>query len=137
LSCPGAARKGASVSRSDPDAAGRDFRRGSRICGRRQFLEIYQHGQRVNGSYFVLFGLPGRAATARLGITATRKFGGAVARNRIKRIVREIFRHRIRERATPIDLVVNVKTTARDATFARLEEDFVMRLRELARRMGA
>ena len=32
-------------------------------------------------------------ACARLGIAATRKMGGAVERNRAKRLVREVFRH--------------------------------------------
>jgi len=135
LSCPGAARRGASVSRSESDDAGRAFTRRSRIRGRQQFLEIYEHGQRVNGSYFVLFAVPGRTAGARLGITATRKFGGAVQRNRIKRVVREIFRSQARLRETPIDIVVNVKAAAREATFARLEADLAARMRELARRL--
>ena len=47
-------------------------------------------------------GDPGRA---RLGITVTRKVGGAVRRNRIKRLVREWFRGR-QEELKSCDLVV-------------------------------
>lgn len=136
MSCPGAARRDASVSRSESGDAGRAFTRRSRLRGRPQFLEIYEHGQRVSGSYFVLFAVPGRTAGARLGITATRKFGGAVERNRVKRVVREIFRNQARLREIPIDVVVNVKAAARGAPFARLEADLAARLRELARRLS-
>jgi ribonuclease P protein component len=72
-----------------------------------------------------------------LGITATKKFGHAVARNRIKRIVREIFRNHRVHGVAPVDLVVNVKSNAREQAFVRLEADFVPRLRELRRKLGA
>ncbi|MFQ5514363.1 MAG: ribonuclease P protein component [Myxococcota bacterium] len=45
---------------------------------------------------------------ARLGITVTRKVGNAVRRNRIKRLVREWFRHRDHELGS-CDLIVIVK----------------------------
>ena len=88
------------------------------------------------GAYFVLFAVPGAGRRSRLGITATKKFGDAVARNRIKRVVRELFRHRPGE-DTPIDLVVNVKAAAGRATFAKLEEDFTARLAELRAKVRA
>jgi ribonuclease P protein component len=72
-----------------------------------------------------------------LGITATKKFGHAVARNRIKRVVREIFRKNRDTTASPIDLVVNVKMAAREQSYDRLEADLSSRLRELHRRLGA
>jgi ribonuclease P protein component len=90
----------------------------------------------VVGAYFVLFGVPAAGLRSRLGITATKKFGDAVARNRIKRVVRELFRHRFGEDA-PIDLVVNVKSAAARATFANLQEDFATRLAELRARVRA
>jgi ribonuclease P protein component len=89
----------------------------------------------VHGTYFVFFGVPGATPRSRLGITATKKFGIAVARNRIKRIVREIFRNSRGAADVPVDVVVNVKMVARDASFDRLEADFVSRLAELRRRL--
>jgi len=72
-----------------------------------------------------------------LGITATKKFGHAVARNRIKRVVREIFRNNRSLEAAPVDVVVNVKMSARLESYDRLEADLTSRLRELTRRLGA
>ena len=88
------------------------------------------------GAYFVLFALPGKGGASRLGITATKKFGDAVDRNRMKRVVRELFRHTRRDGA-PIDLVVNVKASAKRAAFAKLEEDFASRLSELRAKVRA
>jgi ribonuclease P protein component len=136
LSCPGAARRDASVSRSD-DAAHRTFPRASRLRARTLYLGVYDRGQRVHSTYFVLFGLRGATEISRLGITATKKFGHAVARNRIKRVVREIFRNHRADLTTPIDVVVNVRSNAKDQPYARLEADLVPRLCELCRRLGA
>lgn len=137
MSYPGAARRGASVSRSDRGSADRTFPRASRLCSRRLFLEIYERGQRVNGQHFVLFGLPGTTPCSRLGITATKKFGHAVARNRIKRVVREIVRNSRGDHDAPIDVVVNIKAAARDQEYERLAADLTARLAELRRRLRA
>jgi ribonuclease P protein component len=49
---------------------------------------------------------------ARLGITVTRKFGGAVVRNRAKRLIREVFRLLPELFPDGIDLVVIPKARA-------------------------
>lgn len=136
MSCPGVARRGASVSHSDV-TGGADLRfpRAARLSSRKSFLSIYERGARVGGAYFVLFGIPGSTARSRLGITATRKYGTAVARNRIKRVVRALFR-RHRGTGAPIDLVVNVKAAAATTEFAQLEREFSARLAELRRKVA-
>jgi ribonuclease P protein component len=42
----------------------------------------------------------------RIGITASRKVGGAVARNRVKRAIREWFRHSRENLPADVDVVV-------------------------------
>ena len=135
MSFPAVARRGASVSRSDL-TGGADLRlpRASRLSARKSFLDIYERGQRVSGSYFVVFAVHGATPASRLGVTATRKFGNAVARNRIKRIVRELFRLH-RGAGAPIDVVVNVKAAAAEADYERLESDFAARIVEIRRRV--
>ena len=137
MSCPGAALRAASVSRSDEGGTDRTFPRASRLRARKLFLEVYERGQRVQSSFFILFGVKGATRLSRLGITATKKFGHAAARNRIKRVVREIFRKNRDTAASPVDVVVNVKMGALEQSYDRLEADLVSRLRELRRRLGA
>lgn len=137
MSCPGVALRGASVSLSDDDGTDRTFARASRLRARKRFLEVYERGLRLQSSFFILFGVPGEASVSRLGITATKKFGPAVARNRIKRVVREIFRNNRGLGRAPVDVVVNVKMSARLESYRRLEADLLSRLHELSRRLGA
>ena len=135
MSYPGAARRGASVSHSERGRADRSLPRASRLCSRRLFLEIYERGHRVSGKHFVVFGVPGVTERSRVGITATKKFGHAVARNRVKRVIREIFRNHRTAGEPPVDVIVNVKTTARGETYAHLEADLTARIAELRRRL--
>lgn len=93
-------------------------------------------GQRVTSRSFLLFGLPNDVGHSRLGITVTKKIGGAVRRNRIKRLLREVFR-RNRQRLSPeIDVVVNARRGIEERSYGELEAEFVERFEQLARRLA-
>jgi ribonuclease P protein component len=66
------------------------FPRACRILGRQDFLRVQRDGRRVHTPNFVIMVLP--SSTQRMGITITRRVAGAVGRNRVKRLVREVFR---------------------------------------------
>ena len=61
----------------------------------------------------------------RLGITATRKMGKAVKRNRARRLVREVFRKNKSRIPSSLDIVVNVKSLLADADYRDFEADFL------------
>jgi ribonuclease P protein component len=60
----------------------------------------------------------------RLGIVASRKLGDAVARNRAKRLIREIFRVNVQPDGPGVDLVVIPRRDLLTASFASLTQDF-------------
>jgi ribonuclease P protein component len=69
-----------------------------RIRKRTEYLAVQGHGRKLASEHFLLFVLqratPHAAAPAEVrgGFTVTRKVGGAVVRNRVKRRLREVFR---------------------------------------------
>ena len=65
----------------------------SRLLKRGQFLKLSKQGKRVYTNSFIAIVLEGTAQESRIGITISKKVGNAVERNRIKRIIREYFRH--------------------------------------------
>jgi ribonuclease P protein component len=64
-----------------------------RLHQRREFLTLQKNGARYQTAHFVMYaGQLGPDERSRLGITVSRRIGGAVVRNRTKRRVRESYR---------------------------------------------
>lgn len=83
---------------------------------------MYERGRRVHGRYATFFLLPNPGTTGRLGVAATKKLGGAVRRNRAKRLIREVFR---RTKLAPgFDVVVVPRREMLDASLTVLETDY-------------
>jgi ribonuclease P protein component len=68
------------------------FAKADRILKRPDFIRLSKHGKKIHNRHFVAVFCSGRFERTRLGITVSRKVGGAAARNRIKRFSREYFR---------------------------------------------
>ena len=101
----------------------------ARVRLRSDYLAIQNKGRRLNGTHLMLFA---RAGTGRMGITVSRKVGGAVVRNRVKRWIRECYRRRRPEFPTEVDFVVVARPAAGDAGHAGICRE----LSTLARRLG-
>ena len=105
-------------------AEGERLPRRERLRHRRDFQRCYARGMRRHGALLTLFVHPNGGAGPRFGITASRKVGGAVVRNRVKRRLREIYRRWPRRgELPPWDLVLHVKPSAGAAAFAALRTD--------------
>src|SRR5260221_14498799 len=85
-----------------------------------QFRAVYNKGFRFHSPYFSAFILPTATGEVRLGITVTRKMGKAVARNRCKRRIREVFRRYSSKdfKGVGCDLVINAKSELATAKFS-------------------
>jgi ribonuclease P protein component len=98
------------------------FRPGEHIRRRADFEQVYDAGTRVSGRFMTVFARMTNEPAARLGIAATRKMGGAVVRNRAKRLVRELFRHHKPDQS--LDIVVVPRREILDAPFDSLTREF-------------
>ena len=87
------------------------LQRSVRLRKHADYTTVYGTGVKLNTSLFILYWLKpiDRAVGCRIGFTVTRKIGGAVVRNRIKRQLGESFRSLLPELHQPVDIVVVVR----------------------------
>jgi ribonuclease P protein component len=76
---------------------------------------VYRHGRSSANRHFVLYTFPNASSVApRLGLSVSRKVGGAVERNRVKRLLREAFAAVGSELGNGHDVVVVARPEARE-----------------------
>jgi ribonuclease P protein component len=110
------------------------FRPAERIRRRAEFQQVYERGTKIHSRYCTVFILPNERPVGRLGIAATRKLGGAVVRNRAKRLIREVFRRN--KIAQGLDIVIVPKRELLDASLTVLEADYRTTLERYTQRRG-
>lgn len=103
----------------------RRFPAAVRLKRRSEFQQVFQGGRKCVRPFLVVhLRLQTVPADTRLGLTVSRRVGNAVTRNRVKRRLREIFRHARPDIQPGYDIVVVARTSAADATYQELKQDF-------------
>ena len=101
-------------------ATGR-FRRSERLLRSSEYEQVTQQGRRaVSVAFVVVTSVRDIAGPSRLGITASRRVGNAVARNRVKRRIREWFRRARADWGRSRDVVVIARQPAIMLAFEEL-----------------
>ena len=98
---------------------------------RADFVRVQRDGERVHTRHYVVALLARAEGSARLGITVTKKIAGSVGRNRIKRVLREVFRRNRDLFPAGCDLVIIAKSGALELDY----EDARGELRKARRAM--
>ena len=101
------------------------FVKAVRLRKRGDFQKVAREGKRLVGRYLCLDYYP--AKKARLGISASTRYGSSPERNRFKRLVREAFRQTY-HRLPPFDLNVIPRQCAKKASSANILNEFVQLL---------
>jgi ribonuclease P protein component len=96
------------------------FVRADRLLQSRDFKRVLESGERRSSQSFAIFlasqspgAQPAETLRPKLGITVSKRVGNAVVRNRIKRCVREWFRHARRWLPGEKDMVVIARPAAK------------------------
>lgn len=99
------------------------MRRKLRLRNRADFSRIYRGGKSfANGQFVVYWSRQRNADPFRLGVSASKKIGNAVVRNRMRRMVKEIVRH-MEDRIIPqTDLILIVRKPATAMTLREMEK---------------
>jgi ribonuclease P protein component len=116
-------------------AAPNAFSRGRRVRKRPEFQRIQASGKRVTTKHFILLvaAQPG-AGASRLGLVVSRRVGGAVVRNRVKRLCRECFRLSRALLPSGVDLVVIPKRGAESMKLQEVQAEWEAAASSLRRR---
>jgi ribonuclease P protein component len=86
-----------------------------RLSRSADFERVYRRGRSQGNRHLVVYAFPrGGDDGPRLGVSVSRKVGGAVQRNKVKRLLREAFRARAGGLPQDHDFVVVARPEARD-----------------------
>jgi ribonuclease P protein component len=129
-------RDGGSGTRASGRAPGRRNRR--RLSKSGEFERVYREGRSHASRYLVVYAFPraDREGPPRLGVSVGRKLGGAVERNRVKRLLREAFWARAADLQDAHDFVIVARPDAGELAAERGEAGIEEALAELLATAG-
>ena len=106
------------------------FPRSVRVRSRTDYLKIQRSGQKVGGRYLIILSMHNGLPDSRFGITVSRKTGNAVARNKVKRRIKELQRLNRDDVVSGKDIVVIATRKAPGATFEGMEAEYKTLMRK-------
>lgn len=95
----------------------------NRLKDRADFSRVYRSGRSWANHQLVLYVLKKpEVETFRVGISASKKIGNAVVRNRMRRLIKEIVRLQADQMVDHVDLVFIVRKGAVDMDYEQLKK---------------
>jgi ribonuclease P protein component len=104
----------------------------ARIREEREFRTAFTKGRSYKGDLIVVYVLPRRGESMRFGFTTVKKIGGAVERNRLKRLLREAAKKLMPRLRSGTDIIVLARAQAAGASLHELAAE----LEKLLERAG-
>lgn len=101
------------------------------IKNNREFARVYKKGKFFAGKYIVLYVLFNGSDINRLGITASKKAGKSIRRNRIKRLVKENYRLNEELVKSGYDLVFVIRSSEELPDYYDIKKEMCFLFRKL------
>lgn len=102
-----------------------------RLKKKYQFAYCYRAGKSAAGKFMVVYAASSKNKFVKLGISVSKKVGGAVVRNRIKRKIAEALRLQIDNLSPNYNIVVVARGAASEASYQQLSEELIKLLGKL------
>ncbi len=96
-----------------------------------QFQKLYKKGKSVVLPCIIIYAKKNGQSYNRLGITASKKLGKAVVRNRAKRRIRELYRTNIGKLKSGYDFVIVARSKTASVDYSTLLSAFLSGAEEL------
>jgi ribonuclease P protein component len=93
-----------------PEHTSHHFRPAERLRRPSDFQRVYDRRRSVSNAQIIVYGCENALPHLRLGLSVSRKYGGAVRRNRLRRLYREAFRLTKHQLPVGLDLILIPRT---------------------------
>jgi ribonuclease P protein component len=99
------------------------------------FRRVYDHRRSASDNWLIVYACPNGLPYLRLGLSVSRKNGGAVQRNRFRRLYREAFRLMRHEMPVGLDIVL-IPRQPNQPTLEALKKSLPRLVRHTARKIA-
>jgi ribonuclease P protein component len=99
------------------------FPKSIKILNRSDYVNANRSGRRIHTKYFTVILKQNGLGSTRLGVIVSKKTGNAVKRNRVKRLIRELFRLNKSRFPQGYDIVIAAKRGASYLDLRKIKED--------------
>ena len=99
--------------------------RDARLRERAAFVRAFKDGARTSGKWLTLYAVANGGGKNRLGVSVGRKYGKAFSRNRIRRLLKEVFRLEAENLPRGFDIVCIPRRDPAKKTFEEVRALFL------------
>ena len=94
-----------------------------RLKKKYQFNYVYRTGKSVGAKLLILYFCPSKNANVKVGISVSKKIGGAIVRNKTKRRIREAIMPYLKSLKPNFNVVLIAKQTIVNASFDEIKSE--------------